>query len=137
MKVVIDTNVLLVSIPRRSRFRPIFDAVLDGKIEVAITNEILSEYREIIGEKTTDVIANNLAELLMNLPNVELATAYFRWNLIHADKDDNKFVDCAITACADMLISNDRHFRELKKIDYPKVEVLTADEFLDILTLQA
>jgi rRNA-processing protein FCF1 len=43
MKVVIDTNVLLISIAQKSPYRPIFDAILDGKIRLFITNEILSE----------------------------------------------------------------------------------------------
>lgn len=133
MKIVLDTNVLLVSIPRMSKYRPIFDALLSGRIELSVSNEILSEYLEIIAVKTTPTIANNIAELLMNLPNVELIATYFRWSLITADADDNKFVDCAIAANSDYLVSNDRHFRELERISFPQVNVLTPIEFLDLI----
>lgn len=133
MKIVLDTNVLLVSIPRMSKYRPIFDALLSGRIELSVSNEILSECLEIIAVKTTPTIANNIAELLMNLPNVELIATYFRWSLITADADDNKFVDCAIAANSDYLVSNDRHFRELERISFPQVNVLTPIEFLDLI----
>ncbi len=133
MKIVLDTNVLLVSIPRMSKYRPIFDALLSGRIELSVSNEILSECLEIIAVKITPTIANNIAELLMNLPNVELIATYFRWSLITADADDNKFVDCAIAANSDYLVSNDRHFRELERISFPQVNVLTPIEFLDLI----
>ena len=46
-------------------------------------------------------------------------------NLITADPDDNKFVDCAVTAGATNIVSNDRHFRELERYDFPRVDVRT------------
>jgi len=133
MKVVIDTNVLLMSIPRISKYRPIFDKLLKGKYRLAISEGILQEYLEIIGRKTTGQIAQNLGELLMSLENVDKTQIYFRWNLIQADPDDNKFVDCAISARVKFVVTNDNHFKELRTIDFPPVEVIDADEFLEEL----
>ncbi len=53
---------------------------------------------------------------------------YFRWNLIK-DEDDNKFVDCYIAAGSSYLLSNDSHFSVLKKIHFPKVNIINIDEF--------
>ena len=72
-------------------------------------------------------------EAIANAPNVEQVTPVFRFNLITADPDDNKFVDCAITAGATYIVSNDRHFNELQHYDFPKVEVRTLIEFLNIV----
>ena len=69
----------------------------------------------------------------MESPNVERINPTFRFNLIVADPDDNKFVDCAIIAGATYIVSNDRHFNELKKYNFPKVEVRNLAEFLDIV----
>lgn len=57
----------------------------------------------------------------------------YRFNLITTDPDDNKFVDCAIVAGATYIVSNDRHFEELKKYDFPKVDVRKLSEFLGII----
>jgi len=46
---------------------------------------------------------------------------------------DNKFVDCAIAGNVDYLVSNDKHFNCLKKIDFPKLNLLSIDEFMDLL----
>jgi rRNA-processing protein FCF1 len=64
VRVVIDTNILLVSLKRSSENRPIFQGLLDSKYYLVITNEILSEYLEIISKKTNREIANNLGDLL-------------------------------------------------------------------------
>lgn len=133
MKIVLDTNVLLVSIPRFSKYRPIFDGLLNQKFQLSISNEILSEYREIIAQKTNSLIADNIAELLLSLVNVEKTDIYFRWNLIKTDTDDNKFVDCAIASNADFIVTNDKHFEELNKISFPQIKTLTAVEFLKTL----
>jgi len=133
MKVVLDTNVLLVSIATKSRYRVIFDSLINNDLSLIISNEILSEYTEIIGRKTNMMIANNISEMLLSLPNVYKQEVYYRWGLIEEDKDDNKFVDCAIAGNVDYLVSNDKHFNCLKKIDFPKLNLLSIDEFMDLL----
>jgi predicted nucleic acid-binding protein len=49
--------------------------------------------------------------------------------------DDNKFVDCAIAGNADYLVSNDKHFNCLKNIEFPKLNLLNIDEFMDLLVI--
>ncbi|MCK4842594.1 MAG: putative toxin-antitoxin system toxin component, PIN family [Methylococcales bacterium] len=133
MKVVLDTNVLLVSIATKSRYRIIFDSVINDSFTLIFSNEILSEYTEIIERKTNMMIANNISEMLLSLQNVHKQEIYYKWNLISEDKDDNKFVDCAIAGDVDYLVSNDRHFNCLKKIDFPKLNLLSIDEFIGLL----
>ena len=131
MKIVLDTNILLMSLPKLSPYRPIFNNLISGKYELYITESIFQEYKEIIGQKTTEEIAENLSELFKQLKNIQVIKVYYHWNLIENDPDDNKFVDCAITANAKFLVSNDRHFKSLKRIDFPKVNLINADTFLE------
>ncbi len=132
--IVLDTNIFLVSIATKSKYRPIFDALIAGKFILAVSNSILSEYTEILERKTNAVIANNVTELLLALKNVVKTDVYYRWNLIKQDADDNKFVDCAIAANAQFIVTNDKHFRELKNVNFPKIEVISAEEFLKEIT---
>jgi len=55
--------------------------------------------------------------------------------LIDQDPDDNKFVDCAIIANADFIVSEDSHFAVLKFIPFPSVKVVRLDEFVNELKL--
>ncbi|WP_460958439.1 PIN domain-containing protein [Spirosoma litoris] len=58
---------------------------------------------------------------------------YYKWFLISSDVDDNKFVDCAIACGADYIITEDRHFREIDEVDFPKVVRVGLVEFKKIL----
>ena len=66
--------------------------------------------------------------------NTLIVIPYYKWNLITADPDDNKFVDCALNAGADCIVTNDRHFNVLKDINFPKVNVIDIDTFKSIIS---
>jgi putative PIN family toxin of toxin-antitoxin system len=130
---VIDTNVLIASIGKPSPYRWLYDSIRDEVIRLCITTEILFEYHEILTRKTDSIVAENICNYLLILPNVQMVQVYYRWNLIRDDADDNKFVDCAIAANADVIVTEDRHFDVLKSIDFPLVSVASVKDFRGIL----
>lgn len=132
-KIVLDTNCLLMSLPKISPYRMIWDDFLAGKLILCVTNEIVEEYLEIIEQKTTAEIANNVVSVILSQKNVEFVTPYYKMHLIQADEDDNKFVDCAFTAGASCIVSNDAHFKILNEINFPKIYVLRIKEFMNLL----
>ncbi|MCY7330673.1 MAG: putative toxin-antitoxin system toxin component, PIN family [Saprospiraceae bacterium] len=134
MRVVLDTNALFVSISRRSPHHPIFQAFEEKQYDLLVTTDILLEYEEVIGEEMSVTIATNVAKGIREAPNVWHIHKYYFWNLITVDPDDNKFVDCAIAGAADFIVTDDRHFKVLKKIPFPKVEIISADDFVELLT---
>jgi predicted nucleic acid-binding protein len=135
MTVVPDANALLVSIPPKSIYRPILDALIIGKFDLVISNDILSEYIEIIERKANAQVANNIAEMLLSLDNLNKVDIYFDWKLMSNDPDDNKYADASIVGSADYLVTNDHHFGILNSIDFPKVKIINLESFLS-LTLQ-
>ena len=134
MKVVLDTNVLLVSISRRSVYHPIFEAFELKRYDLLVTTDILAEYEEVIAEEMGENAASAVLDGFHLVPNIVFVTKYFNWHLITADPDDDKFVDCAVAGNADFIVSDDRHFRILAKIPFPKVRLISADDFMEILT---
>ena len=131
-RIVLDTNVFLVSIPTKSKYHRIFSALVNGEYTLLLTNEIMTEYYEILQAKANDAVANAALAMLHLSPNAVFNDVYFKWNLI-SDFDDNKFADCAIGANADFLVTNDRHFDVLKSVEFPQVKVINATEFLELL----
>lgn len=128
--VVVDTNCLLRMIPMRSKYRPAWESFLDGKYILCISNEIISEYMEILTEKVSATFAANIVGAILRSPYVRRFNPQFHFNLIEIEPDDNKFVDCAIIANADYIVSEDSHFRVLESITFPKVNVLTLEQFM-------
>ena len=87
-KIVLDTNGLISSLSRRGQFYPIWRSFQQRRYTLCISNEILEEYIEVISQKMTPEIAENVADLLLKSKNVELINPEFRWGLITADPDD-------------------------------------------------
>lgn len=63
---MLDSNILLVSIPISSKYRIIFDQFLENKFTLVISNEILLEYSEIISQKTNSIVSTNIIEMLLS-----------------------------------------------------------------------
>mgnify|MGYP000885800760 CR=1 FL=1 len=129
MKVVIDTNVLLSAIYRRSKNYWIRLALEQRQITLCTTTDILDEYAEVIGDYYDATTSDIFLSALEILPNILYINKYYFWQLVPNDEDDEKFVDCAIAAGADYLVTNDRHFNHLKTLDFPKINIVNEDEF--------
>jgi putative PIN family toxin of toxin-antitoxin system len=129
-RIVLDTNCLLQSLPASSPYHKIWVDVLDGLIQLCVNTEILNEYEEILAQKTTKEIAHNVVEAIARLSTTYYQESYFHFGLITEDKDDNKFVDCAIAADAEYIVTNDKHFDILKKVTWPKLTVIDIKEFI-------
>jgi len=133
MKIVIDTNILLVSIPAHSKYRPILDAFSKRKYTLIVTTAIYFEYIEVLEKLSAKGVTKYIEDALVVARNVLKPEVYYYWNLITGDPDDNKFIDAYIAADGDYLVTNDAHFNEAKKVNFPLINIVSADEFLEIL----
>ena len=134
MKVALDTNVILRAISSKSEYTILLDEVYLQTYSLVVSTEILLEYEEKITEFYGKNIAKDFLDFLIILPNVEKVDAFFQLNIIQADPDDNKFVDCAFVGNAHYIVTDDKHFNILKSINFPKISVITAENFKQILT---
>jgi len=120
---------LLVSVQEYSGFYWLWQAFRNKKFVLCYSDEILDEYQEIIERYYSHALGKYVIDAILNAPHAEPIKVYYRWQLIAADPDDNKFVDCAVSANVNYLVTNDKHFKALEYIDFPKVNILTIDEF--------
>ena len=127
--VVLDTNCLLQSLSKRGSFYDVWAAFVMGRYILCVSTEILEEYEEIIASHISPLAAKLTIEMILRANNVIRVDAQYRFGLITADEDDNKFVDCAIVANADFIVSNDKHFSVLSTIPFPHVVVKKLTEF--------
>jgi len=130
MVVVLDCNIIVMSLASKSKYHSIYKALIRGDFELAITAEIALEYEEIIQRKYNLKTAQAFLSLLKELPNVHYIVVHFNWMLIEADVDDNKYVDCAIASRANYIVTEDKHFAILKNISFPKLRTISIDRFM-------
>lgn len=131
--IVLDTNCLLQALPSKSPYHQIWTDILDGKISLCVNTDILEEYEEILSKKSTPEIAQNIVDAIVNISTTTFQNTYVHFELLPADSDDNKFVDCAVASDAEYIVTNDKHFNPLKQIPWPKVEIIKIAEFIKLL----
>lgn len=133
LRVVIDTNCLLASIPPRSAHYDLYRQFEAEAFEWVVSNEILTEYAEKLTERYSAHTAELVLTILTVAPNTVFQEAYYRWQLITPDPDDDKFADVAIAAGVDYLVTNDSDFDVLNALPFPRVNVVSLAEFLTLI----
>lgn len=129
MRIVLDTNVLLSAIVPTSRYHWLLQYIIRGNITLCVSTDILSEYAELLEKFYNPVVAEATLAALLHSPFIERYAPSYFWYFIEADHDDDKFVDCAIAAGADMIVTFDRHFDRLRTIPFPAITVTNPDDF--------
>lgn len=133
MLVVVDTNVMISALARQSPIAPLFRAIANGEMRLAITSAIVLEYEEIAAERGGPAFAAKVMHWLSLVSaswgTIEQIHPSYQFRIISADPDDNKFVDCAITANADFIITRDTDYAPLTGSGY-KPQPMTPEEFI-------
>ena len=133
MIVVLDTNTVVQMFGARSPLAPLKDALVQGRLHVAISTGMWLEYEEVIvlyaGTATWERVARifGLTEQLHG--NVLHIEPSFHFRLITADADDDMFADCAIAAGVEWIITEDGHFNTLKSSAH-KPRPITPKDFI-------
>ena len=136
LKIVLDTNAIISALGRKSPYKIVINQLLEDKYDIFVTTEILLEYEEKIAELHNPTIAESFLEVLSVLPNVYPSTVYYHFLLITQDADDDKFADCAIAQGVHYLVTDDKHYKVLLQLGFPKVNLLKIKEFRDLLEFE-
>ena len=128
MLFVLGTNILVASLSLTSEHHWVIEALMGERFELCTSHEILLEYEEVLNRKYGPIITANFLKALQELPNVRQVDVHFHWHLL-LDEDDNKFVDTAVAGGAAYIVSEDRHFRRLAEVEFPKVELMRLGDF--------
>ena len=122
-----------MSIPRKSPYHQIILDFLAGKYLLCVSNEVVLVYEEILARKIGSLVANNIINAILASSNTVFINPQKRYQLIKSDPDDNKFVDCAISANAKYIVTQDHHYNVVRfnpKFDFTAIDI---DVFLAML----
>lgn len=131
--IVLDTNSLIIAISAKNDCHKVWQSFLNGDYTLCISNEIVEEYLEVMSRNINKYVAEAIIYTILTRENVKRLTLHYRFHLITADQDDNKFVDCAIAANAEYIVTEDHHFNELKNISFPSVAIINLKDFAKTL----
>ena len=129
-KVVLDTNIVVsAAISIDGTPAKIFELFLEKKILNHTTQEIIDEIKDVMGRPSLNIGREYKKFVLDNFKlNSVIIKPAFKENAVPEDEADNKFINCALSAKAD-IVSGDKHLLRLG--NYKGVNILSAKEFLD------
>lgn len=137
-KIVIDTN-LFISAVLSAKGKPaqILDLVKEEKLELFISKPILQEIEKVFSYHHIKKIHNLNQSEINNILDDIIKFAKFTPNelsikAIKDDSNDDKFLECAIEAKADFIISGDHHLTNLKI--FQEIKIVTPTEFIKLLS---
>ena len=133
MTIVLDTNVVLQALNQKHPSAVILHAWYSGRFVWALSTDILMEYQEVIVRQSGLARWQTLGRLLdlavIHSHNTQLVSPAFFFRTISADRDDDKFADCAIASHADFIVTSDKHFDVLVGSGF-KPQPITPEEFI-------
>lgn len=129
MRVVIDTNVFVSALHFGGVLAAIFDLLRQGAFQLYLSPPIVAEIREVLAERfawTEDELAAFLSPIL--------AEATFVWPSsvvsVCDDEDDNRILECALEAHADVIVTGDKDLLRLGQ--FQNIPVVAPRAFLNL-----
>lgn len=130
MRIVLHTNVLVSGVFFSAPPHEILKAWSHGKVQIAMSEEILEEYRRLGEESSKQFLKVDLRpmhELLVTKGEI-CFPAELPGPVCH-DPDDDKFLACAVAEKVEVIVSGDKHL--LMVSGDRGIDVLRPRKFLD------
>ena len=132
MKVVLDTNVFISGIFWEGACNKIILSWKESKFTLVTSLDIISEIQYVLRDFKISLSEDLVQEWIMLITaNSELVSPKEKINAVLDDPKDNMFVEAAVSANADYIVSQDNHL--LKLIEYKRIKIFTPYDFLKLL----
>jgi putative PIN family toxin of toxin-antitoxin system len=130
IRIVLDTNILISAIVFGGKPRQILNMLAENSVTVVIAEELLTELRRKIISKFPD-FSTDLAAIEKLLKRdavvVKLGTVHVN---VSRDPDDDKFIEVALIAKCDYIVSGDKDLLVIGQ--FKKIKIISPSYFLKI-----
>ena len=129
MKIVIDTNVVISGTFFGGFPRKILEAVVNNKVDAYANTKIIKEYSDIVKEMIVDKggkLDENILSPFIEKLNLVKPVSKIK---ISRDKDDDKFIECAIDSKALYVVSGDKDLLDI--VEFQNISIITAKDFFN------
>lgn len=136
IKVVLDANVWVSALLWGGKPAEIIKAAEDCKVNIIASEEIVGEISQVLNYpklakvyKAEGLLHEELIEAVLKI--VKFVKVTKKVNVVFEHSADDKFIECALAAGASYIVSGDKHL--LKIVSYKKTQILSVNEFLQII----
>ncbi len=129
LQVLICLNILISAIVFGGNPRAVLQLIISGSVACALSPFILDELKSVLeGKKfgfSPEASHGVVKELQVVCDTVYPSLESYD---IKVDPDDNRILECALEAEADIIISGDTHLLALR--EFKEIRIMTASDFL-------
>lgn len=121
-RVTFDSNILISALVRGGKPLELLELARAGQIELAVSEDILSETGRVLGTKfkvPPEDVQMFREEILAF---AKLVTPGERLDAVPKDATDNKIVECAVAAGSETIVTGDKHILDLRSFRGIKVQ---------------
>ena len=135
--VILDTNVLVSALIQKSfPHYIVFDFVLNERVNLYLSNELMNEYRDVLSRPKFAKIADFSSNAEIVLSRFEKIATFYepksRLNIIK-DESDNRLLELADESSANFLVTgNSTHFTMSQ---YKETKIMSPRDFWEIALL--
>lgn len=123
-----DSNIWVSGLNWYGKPHELLNLARDGKIELAISDAILDEFSRILHDKlewSDDRLNSMRAEVATFTKRVSSTETL---DVVTADPDDNRILECAVAARSDVIVTGDAHLLQLGA--YRGIKIMKVADFL-------
>ena len=127
-RVVADTNVLVSALEFGGKPKQLLDLATDGQVDLAISEAIIAETFRVLRDKfhrTPEWLVESERQVRVIARLIEPTESL---RVIEADPTDDRILECAVAAGADVIVSGDTHLLRLGS--FRGIPVQRVGEFL-------
>jgi len=123
-----DSNIWVSGLNWYGKPHNLLNLARDGTIELAISDAILDEFSRILHDKlewSDDRLNSMRAEVATFTKRVSSTETL---DVVKADPDDNRILECAVAAGSDVIVTGDAHLLQLGA--YRGIKIMKVADFL-------
>jgi putative PIN family toxin of toxin-antitoxin system len=123
-----DSNIWVSGLNWYGKPHELLNLARDGTIELAISDAILDEFSRILHDKlewSDDRLNSMRAEVATFTKRVSSTETL---DVVKADPDDNRILECAVAAGSDVIVTGDAHLLQLGA--YRGIKIMKVADFL-------
>ena len=132
MRIVLDTNIFVSGIHWTGSSEKILRIWMEGKFELVSSLPIIEEIVRVLANFKVPLDAEDILwweSLILEKSILVIPTEEVK--IVKNDPDDNKFIEAALEAKADFIVSQDKHLLVIK--EYQRIKIVHPEEFLKLL----
>jgi putative PIN family toxin of toxin-antitoxin system len=133
-KVVIDTNIFISAFGWGRKPYKIMELLEKGRFRNCLSEEILAELIKSLAYpklQFSSTVQINIIEFILAYSDIYEVKE--RLNITY-DPDDNKFIECALSAKAKVIITGDKSLLSLQEV--MGIRIIRPEDFLQILKVE-